>query len=206
MTTAIEHNEALIRERLIARDFDGATTLALKAYGSEIVGFLVATERDETAGAEVFSEFCEDLWRGIEGFRGQSSFRTWAYSLARNAAHRRRRDPFIKRGVPLAKAPEIFELADKIRTTTLMHLRTEVRDAVTKLRDRLDEADRELLVLRVNRKMSWAEIAEIVEGDDASEAERKRRAAALRKRYERVKERLKVMAREEGLLKSRRCE
>lgn len=202
MSMAIEHAEARISERLERSDPHGAVTIALQAYGPEIVGFLIARERDETAASETFSDFCEDLWRGIDGFRRESSFRSWAYALARNAANRRRRDPFSKRGVPLSKVPDIYELAEKIRTTTLMHLRTEVRDAVTRLREKLDPEDRELLVLRVNRSMSWKEIALVVEGVDVPPAVIARKAASLRKRFERVKNRLRELAREEGLLES----
>ena len=202
MSMAIEQAEARISERLERSDPQGAVTIALQVYGSEIVGFLMARERDETAASEAFSEFCEDLWRGIGGFRRESSFRSWAYALARNAAHRRRQDPFAKRGVPLSKAPDIYELAEKIRTTTLVHLRTEVRDAVTRLREKLDAEDRELLVLRVNRGLSWKEIALVFGGVDETPAELSRRAASLRKRFERVKNRLRELAREEGLLES----
>lgn len=202
MSLALENAEARIAERLEASDLHGAITIALQAYGPEIIGFLLARERDETAASEVYSAFCEDLWRGIGGFRRESSFRSWAYALARNAAHRRRSDPFAKRGVPLSQVPAIYELAEKIRTTTLLHLRTEVRDAVTRLRERLDVEDQELLVLRVNREMSWKEIAVVFQGVDAPPAAITRKAASLRKRFERVKGRLRDLAREEGLLGS----
>ena len=47
---------------------------------------------DADAG-DAFSSFCEDLWRGIAEFRGDASFKTWAYKLAWHAALRNLRDP-----------------------------------------------------------------------------------------------------------------
>ena len=49
--------------------------------------------------------------------------------------------------------------------------------------------DRTLLILRVDRRMSWLEIAEIL-GEDPDPAALKRRSVALRKRFERLKESL----------------
>ena len=39
----------------------------------------------------MFSEFAEDFWRGLEGFRWRTSLRSWGYTLARNAANRYQR-------------------------------------------------------------------------------------------------------------------
>jgi len=100
----------------------------------------------------------------------------------------------------LSEHSAILELAERVRTTTLVHLRTEVKDAITRLRDTLDPEDRELLILRVNRELSWVEVARVFEGIEADEAAIQRRSATLRKRYERVKVKLRELARGEGLL------
>src|SRR3569832_528151 len=44
----------------------------------------MAVHRDETAAADSFAEFAEGLWRGLPSFAWGSSFRTWAYAIARN--------------------------------------------------------------------------------------------------------------------------
>src|SRR5215469_5037648 len=79
-------------------DVKQAATEALRGYGPQILAYLSGVLRDDEAAAEVFSEFSEDLWRGIGAFRRESSFRTWAYRLAWNAARQLARDPFRKRG------------------------------------------------------------------------------------------------------------
>src|ERR1700733_1173774 len=45
-----------------------AATALLEGYGRELLTFLVAHLRDRDAAAEVFSQFTEDLWRGLNGF------------------------------------------------------------------------------------------------------------------------------------------
>jgi RNA polymerase sigma-70 factor (ECF subfamily) len=63
---------------------------------------------------------------------------------------------------------------------------------VTRLRESLDPDEQTLLILRIDRQMAWTDIARIM-GGDAPEAE-SRQAATLRKRFERLKERLRSMA------------
>jgi len=194
--------EAKVRAACNAARLHDAATLAIESYGPEILGYLVAVTRSESDASEAFAMFSEDLWRGLEKFRWESSLRTWSYTVARNAMHRMMRDPHRRadRRVPLSQSPEAQNVALRVRTRTLPYLRTEVKDRVAELRRELDPEDQTLFILRLNRKMSWNEIASIVGGDRVlDEAERKREAARLRKRFERAKEILRDKARERGL-------
>jgi RNA polymerase sigma-70 factor, ECF subfamily len=74
-------------------------------------------------------------------------------------------------------------------------MRTQTKNEVTRLRESLEPDDRTLLILRIDRKLAWEDIARVLIGDnDADESEVRRRSATLRKRFERVKERLKKLA------------
>jgi RNA polymerase sigma-70 factor, ECF subfamily len=77
-----------------------------------------------------------------------------------------------------------------------MHLRTEIKDKVAALREQLDEEDRTILILRVDRKLAWQDIARVLAEEDISGSEATKRSAALRKRFERIKERLRKLAAE----------
>lgn len=197
-----EQLEAQLRQLSRADDHDGAATLAIRKYGPEIIGYLMAVSRNEDVAGEAFSMFSEDLWKGLPKFRWESSFRTWAYTLARHALHRYHRDPARKRRhVRVSQSPEVRQLVDQVRTSTLMYMRTEVKDSVTALREKLDPEEQTLLILRIDRKMSWRDIAAVMhDGDDPDTAELKRTAATLRKRYERLKNTLRDLAREQGLV------
>lgn len=195
--------EQRIREHCEGDAFDRAATIAVRGYGPEILGYLTAVAGTESDASEAFSMFCEDMWKGLPQFRWASSFRTWAYTLARHALHRYRRDPKRRpgRNVAISDAPGVYEVAEQVRTTTMVHLRTEIKDEFARLRAELDEDDRTLLILRVDRNMSWNEIAGIL-GDepDAGDHAVRRTAATLRKRFERAKDRLRKLAKERGLL------
>ena len=141
---------------------------------------------------EVFAQLCENLWRGLPRFRWESSIRTWLYTLARHAAHAFRRDPHRRRRVGMSEHPEIAEIEAHVRTTTVTYLRSEVKDRVTRLRESLDPDEQMLLILRIDRQMAWTDIARIL-GGETLEAE-SRQAATLRKRFERLKERLRSLA------------
>lgn len=191
--------ESATRASLDRGDVAGATTQIVQGYGPEILGYLLAMSRREIDAHDVFAQFCEDLWRGLAGFRWESSLRTWCYVLARNALRRLRRGAPERHGphVPPSQAAELHALAERARTATAEYMRTETRSRFAALRERLDPDDRTLLILRVDRRMSWRDIAAVL-GEPPEPAALDRRAAALRKRFERLKLELrKQLARRE---------
>ena len=184
--------EARARALAVASDHAAMTTVALEGYGPEILGYLHAVARNETDADEAFAMFSEDLWRAAPDFRWESTLRTWLYTLARNALFRLRRDPHRRpeRRIPLSQSPA-HALADKVRSATLPYLRTEAKDRLARVAAQLDPDDQTLFILRVNRKMSWDDIARIMSGGDDPGGPRS--AARLRKRFERAKARLRQL-------------
>jgi RNA polymerase sigma-70 factor, ECF subfamily len=187
--------EAEIRRRCGAADWAGAATTALQGYGPEVLGFLYNALGDEDDARDGFSIFSEALFCGLPDFRWQCQFRTWTYALARSAMCRVLRDPGrSERRVALSQAPELAQRAESIRTATLPFLRSDVKARVRTLRQALDPDDQTLLNLRIDRGMPWREIAIVMAGPDASEQEITRESANLRKRLERIKQRIRALA------------
>lgn len=191
-----ETGEAQIRAACERGQWHEAATQVLQCYGRELLEFLIATARSEVDGSEAFSIFTEQLWKGLPRFRWEATARTWSYTLARRALSRVRRDPHRKsdRAVSLAHVPEVAELAQRVRSATLSYLKSEVKDRVALLRDQLDPDDQALLILRIDRKLSWRDVAMALadeEDGDLDAAELTRRSAAMRKRFERIKDQLK---------------
>lgn len=194
-----------VRRAFDAGDFDAAATLFIERHGSEILGFLGSRLRNPSEAADVFSAFAEDFWRGLPRFQWRASMRSWAYTLARNAAYRHRHSPEHRRIVLTTIASNQSRFAQavaQLRTATKMHLRSEIKHQMRSLYRALPDDDRSLLFLRIDKQMSWGDIARVVSGrgEEMEDAEVKQWANRLRQRFHQVKRRLKELARAEGLL------
>lgn len=187
--------EARIRDAVTAGELQRAATEALQLYGSELFGYLCNVARDEDLASDAFGATCERMWKGLPTFRWESSLRSWLYTIARNALSTLRAHP-SRRPERNAAVSQLDDLAQKIRTETLPMHRTEIREGIRALRDELSAEDGELVLLRIDRKMSWRDIARVMyEGSDPD-----KHTAALRKRFERAKEHLRRLATERGLV------
>jgi RNA polymerase sigma-70 factor (ECF subfamily) len=176
-----------------AGDPAGAATAAIRELGPAILRYLRSLLRDEEDAAEAFSQFAENLWKGLPAFRAEASLRTWAYRLAWNAAQNLRDGAWRRRGRRFATG-EASALAEEVRTRTAVVVERQ-RQALERLRASLSVEDQSLLALRVDQGLPWTEVAEVL-----AEEGRQSDPAALMKRFERLKERLGRMAREQGLL------
>ncbi len=190
--------EIEIRRRFDAGDLDGALTKAIEGYGAEVYGFLIGLARDADQAGDVFSATCERLWKYLPGYRWDGPIQVWFYRIARNEFLRAVKRPAPH--VPISQVPAVAAAAmAHVRSTTPIYMRTQIKEAFAKIRERLDPDDHMLLGLRLDRRMPWNEIAEIFGAQDP--ATRTREAAALRKRFERLKEKLRDLVaelREEG--------
>jgi RNA polymerase sigma-70 factor (ECF subfamily) len=188
--------ELEVRAALARGDANAAATAVLRALGPEIYGFLVAMHREEQDASDTFSAFSEGVWKSLPAFKWGSSLRTWAYTIARNVLASSRRVEYRKKRREEPATPSFLDAAeDVLRTATLTYLRTESRSELERLRDELPPEDRALLVLRVDRKLAWNDLARVLAAepleDDATVA---REAARLRKRFQLVKDRLRASA------------
>jgi RNA polymerase sigma-70 factor (ECF subfamily) len=197
--------ESEIRGLCERGDHAGAATRLLQGYGPEVYGLLVAVHRNEVDASEAFSDLALAVWSGLPRFAWQSSARTWAYAIARNVLRTRKRDAARRhKRAGSADTSAIEAVVEQVRTGTAAFLRTEKRTRLEALRDSLPEEDRMLLVLRIDRRLPWNDLARVLhdgaEDEPLGEAEIAKEAARLRKRFQLVKDRLRKMAEEEGLL------
>lgn len=191
-----------IRRRCGERDFDGAANLAIRGYGPEIFGLLITLHRGEQEASEVFSIFVERMWRGLEGFAWESSFRTWAYTVARNASRNHQEEMRRRARFHPPLPDELSQIAEATRTATRSYLQTEKKSGIQRLRESLSPEEQMILSLRVDRRLAWNDLARVMhEGEDAPTAEDlKRDSARLRKRFQAIKDKLMVLGRREGII------
>jgi RNA polymerase sigma-70 factor, ECF subfamily len=148
---------------------------------------------------------CEDLWRGLPRFEFRCSPRTWIYVLSRHAELRFRAAPHRAAERNLAVSALAMSLAEPVRTATAAYQRSDVQDRFRELRERLSETDELILLLRVDRRLDWQAIAEVLlssehESSAVSVELLAREAARLRKRFQLVKAQLRAWATAEGLI------
>jgi RNA polymerase sigma-70 factor (ECF subfamily) len=189
-------------------DAAGTATLVIRGYGAEIYGFLVTRHRDEEDAAEVFSLFSERLWRDLAAFRGDCSFRTWAYTLARNTSLNYVRDERRKqkRQRPLPEDSDASAIVEQVRSQTVSYMRTAPRARFSALRESLPLEDQTLLILHVDRGLKWNELVRVLnDGSGALDDEHvKREAARLRKRFQGIKDRLRELRHEAKIVNNRK--
>ncbi|HEX5747432.1 MAG TPA: sigma-70 family RNA polymerase sigma factor [Archangium sp.] len=182
--------EARVQALCRAGEVSEAATLTIRAHGPEVLGFLCTALGDRADAEEVFSVFCEALWRGLASFQWRCSLRTWTYVIARHAClrfgTRASRQP-LRASEPLNS--EVLNVAAEVRQSTVSHLRGDPQERVRELRALLSTEEQMLLTLRIDRRMEWVDIARVLL-PEAEEPERA--AAAVRKRFQRLKERLRA--------------
>jgi RNA polymerase sigma-70 factor (ECF subfamily) len=187
--------DALVASLLAAGDRKRAAETVMREFGPGIRGLhLTIFRRAPDTAEEAFSLFAEKLWRHIGTYRGESSVRTWVYCLARNAAVDVTREGWRRLGRRLDTV-EAERLAAEVRTLSAARLERQ-SSALTALRDTLDLDEQTLLTLRLDERLAWEEIAEIMSsGGEPVEA------GAVRKRFERLKAKLGELARRQGLIR-----
>jgi RNA polymerase sigma-70 factor (ECF subfamily) len=183
--------EARVVALVDAAQADAAATAAIEGHGPGVFGYLKAV-LDEDDAHDAYSQWAEDLWKGLPGFRRESSLRAWSYRLAWHAACRLLRDPYRARGRRLPSSAA-SRLAISVAASTIAT--GSRRAGLDRLRAQLPPEDRTLLTMRLDRELEWDEVAAVLSTEGAPVT-----SAALRKRFERLKERLRGLAREEGLL------
>jgi RNA polymerase sigma-70 factor (ECF subfamily) len=187
--------DALVASLLAERDFKSAAETVMREFGPGIRGLLLTIfRRHPDAAEESFSLFAENLWRSMSSFRAESSVRTWVYCLARNAAISVGREGWRRLGSRL-ETEDAERLAEEVRTRSAVRLERQ-STALTTLRDALDLDEQTLLTLRLDERLPWEEIAQIMSshGEPID-------AAAVRKRFERLKAKLGALARQQGLIR-----
>jgi RNA polymerase sigma-70 factor (ECF subfamily) len=185
--------DAQVAALLDRQDWSAAATVILRAHGPEILRYLRGVLRDEAQASEVFSEASERIWASLPSFRRESSARTWAYRLAWCAAvdHRRRAG---RRREDRLSTTEISKIVQEVHERTPSFLKTDAKAKLAAIRESLEPEERSLLLLRVDSGLPWREVAKVMaDGGEPLDA------AALRKRFERLRKKLHDLAERHGL-------
>lgn len=173
-------------------DLEAAILAVLAAYGERTNAYIHKQISDSDTADDVFSQFCVSLVVGLPGFAFQCAVRTWVFTLTRNAVFRALDGDVRRKRLqePLSQMSRVSALVHELSTTPSI-LTPPVRDALAEIRASLGDEDRLLLELYVDAELPWHEVASTMLGSADDPAAVKRESARLRKRFERLKARLR---------------
>lgn len=178
--------DAQVQELVLAGKNRQAAELLLARLSPELRPFLHRLLGNAALADEAHSATCERLWRGLAGFRWECSLRSWSYIIARREASRCRARQ-ARAGIEQTTLSAAEGLPAQGAATT-GRLSTTRADLLADLRASLSDDDRDLLVLRVERGLSWKEIAlAFLEGDAPDAQMMDRMAARLRQRFRSIR-------------------
>ena len=147
--------------------------------------------RHEEDAAEALQDAFLSAYRGLKNFKAESTFSTWLYRIATNAAlmrYRKRREGHISFEQSQSRHPDAEPLAIPDWSAQPLDelLDSETREVMQEGIDRLPEELRTVFVLRDVEGMSNAEVAEVLELSIAAVKSRLHRGrVALRDRLNR---------------------
>ncbi|NJD17818.1 MAG: sigma-70 family RNA polymerase sigma factor [Gemmatimonadetes bacterium] len=150
-------DEALVRR---ARDGEEAALSALvKRHTDAVYRVALAIAGDPDLAQDVSQEAFVKAFRGLGGFRGDASFRTWLLTIAANAARGALRRQGRRREMDLESAPPMAsEARGPDQDAELSAEAARAREALL----RLPEKQRLSIQLRVDEGLSFREIAEVI--------------------------------------------
>lgn len=150
-----------------------ACTLIARVLGSEVRGYCRGMMASASTGDDLYQDVLEAALVGLPSFQFASSIRTWVYAIAHHLVLRRLRRYSRRKVVRLETGQ-----ADGLPGTDLrsQESREHRRELVMELRDRLAPEDREVIILRAERELSFRDIATVLQTSEASARQRFHRA------------------------------
>jgi RNA polymerase sigma-70 factor (ECF subfamily) len=200
MTQKNEQEEQAIKALCTDGEYGEAVERTIELYGPELAKFVMAVLHRPELANDAFSTVSEKIVRNLSKFRWESSLRTWLYRIARNACMELLRSPMRREELVSHAVPSNEAHVERSRTNPW--LRTEVKEKFRALREKLSVTERMLLQLKVDQDLPWNDVAKILwDGEQPpTSKDLDKRAVALRQQYKRLKERLKVLAMDAGLI------
>lgn len=152
---SLDEEVAVLRGQ--ARDRD-AVSRVLEALGPELRGYLRGTMGSDMEADDLYGDLSVAILQGLPAFEGRSSVRTWAYRIAHNLVIKRRQRYSWSHKIPLdTQLREALPSPDSSRADWEQR-----RVVMEQVKAALSEREREIIILRAERGLSFGEIALII--------------------------------------------
>jgi RNA polymerase sigma-70 factor (ECF subfamily) len=178
---------------LRADDIEAAAARVIGACGPAILGYLRVALGNEDAAQRAFTAFSGAVWQRLRRYRGECEIRVWTYRLAFQCAQRQRRTLRSTRSGPDRSGETRRRALGRTRTATVESMA--LAEHAELLRRELSVAEQTLLTLRLDKQLSWAEIALVLGISGASKSD-----AVAQGRFEKLVARLHRLAITRGFI------
>lgn len=158
---------------------DSRAATRLVARHSDALARFAASAGMGTATEDVVQDTFVRAFGAIDSFRGESSFRTWLFTIARRLMlDRRRADGRRRETVEVKEGDAVSEYGalDAI-------IAEEAAERVRAALEKLSPTQREVFLLRVQQGLAYREIAEVVESTEGATRVHYHNAIETIKRY-----------------------
>jgi RNA polymerase sigma-70 factor (ECF subfamily) len=178
---------------LRADDLDAAAARVIGACGPPILGYLRVALGNEAAAQRAFTAFSSAVWQKLRRYRGECEIRVWTYRLAFQCAKQQRRTLRPTRSSAERSGETRRRALGRTRTSTVESMA--LAEHAELLRRELSVAEQTLLTLRLDKRLSWAEIALVLGISAASKSD-----AVAERRFEKLVARLHRLATTRGFI------
>jgi RNA polymerase sigma-70 factor (ECF subfamily) len=155
MGTQPDHDDRALIEQWLGGDQRAATAL-VERHATAIARFV--STLGEREPDEVVQDTFVRAFSSFDSFRGDSSLRTWLFTIARRLVLDRRRAQRRRPEVDPLEDVEVASGFTALDSIVAAESEEQVREAV----ERLSPTQREVFTLRVGEGLSYKEIAEVV--------------------------------------------
>lgn len=152
---ADDRDDRTLIERWLGGDQRAATAI-VERHATAIARFV--STLGEREADEVVQDTFVRAFSSFDSFRGDSSLRTWLFTIARRLVLDRRRAQRRRRDADSLENVEVGSEYTALDSMVAAESESQVREAV----ERLSPTQREVFTLRVGEGLSYKEIAEVV--------------------------------------------
>jgi RNA polymerase sigma-70 factor, ECF subfamily len=145
--------------QLVLDGHDGAFAELYHRYNSDIYSYTLRLVSNQTTAEDLLQEIFVAAWQGLDGFKRQSSVKTWLFRIAHNKTMSWMRTYYRGQEVEDAQSVELEESAVPSAVQTLLNWRAEM---VQQALEELSANHRAVVELFYFMGLSYAEISEVV--------------------------------------------
>ncbi|MBR2743535.1 MAG: sigma-70 family RNA polymerase sigma factor [Clostridia bacterium] len=159
-----EENIDVIIKHVLDGDTD-AFELIVKRYEKKVYNLALRYLKNPDDALDVSQDVFIQVYQNLSGFRGDAQFSTWIYRVTYNkCVDMLRKTQKIRRNVVMSTDDEnFFETRDGSASIEESYEGRETLLAVMKIIDALPDEQRDVVMLRYIKDLSYAQIAEVMD-------------------------------------------